>query len=262
MCGRYISIQTTETLEKRFRIRVPDGLDYKPSYNISPGSLAPVITNEKPKTLQIFEFGFTPAFAEKKKYLFNARAEGRSNHENKADYTGAKGIIYTKSFQSAIRNKRCLVIADAFYEGPKAEKLKKPYLFYLKNKQRPFCFAGIWDKWTNDAGESSYSFSIITVSANSLLRNIGHDRMPVILPKEYEHSWLNSDLPLSGVTSLLNAYPPELMNGYPVAPAKKIEDDKYMVEPIGQRIVPEFTSKIKESWEIQGMGHRRGKRVK
>ena len=262
MCGRYISIQTIETLEKRFRIKVPDGIDYKPSYNISPGSLAPVITNDKPRTLQIFEFGFTPAFAEKKKYLFNARAEGRNNTDNKENLSGAKGIIYTKSFQSAIRNKRCLVVADAFYEGPKTEKLKKPYLFYLKNKQRPFCFAGIWDKWTNDVGESSYSFSIITIAANSLLRKIGHDRMPVILPKDYEHYWLNSDLALSEVTSLLNAYPKEFMNGYPVTPVKKIEDDKYMVEPIDQRIEPEYIHTHKESWETQGMGHRQGKRVK
>lgn len=262
MCGRYISIQTTETLEKRFRIRVPDGLDYKPSYNISPGSLAPVITNDKPKTLQIFEFGFTPAFAEKKKYLFNARAEGRNNQENTEGLTGAKGIIYTKSFQSAIRNKRCLVIADAFYEGSRVEKLKKPFLFYLRNKQRPFCFAGIWDKWSSPEGVVSYSFSIITIAANSLLRKIGHDRMPVIIPKEYEHYWLNNDLPLSNVTNFLNIYPSDLMNGYPVKPAKKIDDGKFMVEPIGQRIEPEYIHTHKESWEIQGMGHRRGKGVK
>jgi len=261
MCGRYISIQTTETLEKRFQIRVPDGLDYKPSYNISPGSMAPVITNEQPKQLQLFEFGFTPVFADKKKYLFNARAEGRSNTENKENFTGSKGIIYTKSFQSSIRDKRCLIIADAYYEGPKKEKLKKPYLFYLRNKQRPFCFAGIWDKWTNDAGEESYSFAIITI-ANGLLRKIGHDRMPVIIPKNYEHHWLRKDLPLSDVTSLLNAYPSELMNGYPVTPAKRIDDNKSMVEPIGQRLEQEFISTKKESWEVQGMGHRRGKRVK
>ena len=54
MCSRYKSIQTTETLEKRFRIRIPNGLNYNSFYNISPGSLAPAIINDKPKTLQLF----------------------------------------------------------------------------------------------------------------------------------------------------------------------------------------------------------------
>ena len=67
------------------------------------------------------------------------------------------------------------VIADAFYEGSMKEKLNKPYFVYLRDKQRPFSFAGIWDTWEDEDFQDHHSFAIITVPANALLRKIGHD---------------------------------------------------------------------------------------
>ena len=68
MCGRYVSVQSVEVIERRFDIRVPSNIDLEPSYNISPGKYAPVITNDKPKELQFFQFGLTPFWA-KKEYI-------------------------------------------------------------------------------------------------------------------------------------------------------------------------------------------------
>ena len=93
---------------------------------------------------------------------FNARSEGDKNKENDPKYKGRMGID-KKSFKSQIRNKRCLVIADAFIEGTTTERLDKPFVVYLKNKVRPFAMAGIWDSWTDkETGEVINSFAIIT----------------------------------------------------------------------------------------------------
>ena len=73
MCGRYIEVQKVEAIEKRFNVKAPEGLDYQPGYNISPGQKAPVITNERPDELQMFQFGLTPFWSKKPMYLFNAQ---------------------------------------------------------------------------------------------------------------------------------------------------------------------------------------------
>ena len=122
MCGRYIMVQKVEVLEKRFGVKVPDSLALFPSYNISPGKMAPVITNDHPHEIQLFRFGFTPSWATKAGLFINARAEGDNNSDNDPRYTGAKGIIIKPAFRKAIRSQRCLIPADAFIEGPQKEK--------------------------------------------------------------------------------------------------------------------------------------------
>jgi len=236
MCGRYVSVQKIETIEKRFKLdRTPDNLPYKPSFNVGPGKQAPVITIQKPKELQLYTFGLTPYWAKKKMYMINARAEGKNNEENNPDYIGAKGIVDMPSFRKPIRNQRCLVIADAFYEGPEKEKLSKPYLVFLEEKLRPFAFAGIWDIWRDEAGLEFYSFAIITTVANQITQKIGHHRSPVILEPEQESAWLDIGLPLGEVTSLLHPYDASFMNAYPVGTDIKNprNDGRQLIEPIG-----------------------------
>jgi putative SOS response-associated peptidase YedK len=257
MCGRYVLVQKVETIEKRFNVTAPEGLAYNPSYNISPGKFAPVISNEDPKSLGMYQFGLTPFWAKKPMYLFNARVEGDYNKENDPAYKGAKGIISKPAFRKSIRSQRCLVIADAFIEGTIKERLSKPYLVYLKDKERPFAFAGIWDSWANkETGEVIRSFSIITTVANDFLQKLPHHRSPVILPRKYEQAWLNSDLPLSDVTKVLEPYPGDLMNAYPIDPAIKNprNDGKELIKPIGERLVPEYDIKSSQDLNLQGMG--------
>jgi putative SOS response-associated peptidase YedK len=257
MCGRYILIQKIEFLEKRFNVTAPEGFDFKPSYNISPGQYAPVITNENPRELQLFQFGLTPFWAKKPMYMFNARAEGDHNKENDPGYKGAKGIITKPSFRKPIRSQRCLVPADAFIEGTTKERLSKPYVVYLKNQERPFSFAGLWDSWVNkETGEILNSFSIITSTTNSLLEKIPHHRSPVILPRRHEKTWLSNEVPLADITRLLEPYPGEEMNAYPIDPKIKNPraEGKELVKPIGERLVAEYEAKRDVDVKLQGMG--------
>lgn len=259
MCGRYILVHKIEFLEKRFQAAAPPETTFSTSYNIAAGNYAPVIINQEGQNkLQLFRFGLTPSFSKKSKLFINARAEGDHNQENNPVYRGACGIINKPAFRKPIRSQRCLIPADAFIEGTSEEKLSKPYLVYLRNKVRPFAFAGIWDSWRNPANdELIFSFSIITTTSNNLIQRIPHHRSPVILPAEAENQWLNHSLPLSEITALLLPYPARLMNAYPIAPTIKNPEanDPALIRPVGERIMPEYSARIKTKLKQQGMGN-------
>ena len=93
MCGRYILVQKLELIEKRFNVTAPEGVEWKPAYNIAPGQVAPVITSDNPKELQLFHFGMTPFWAKKPMYMINARAEGDHNKEDNPNYQNGSGRI-------------------------------------------------------------------------------------------------------------------------------------------------------------------------
>jgi putative SOS response-associated peptidase YedK len=262
MCGRYIEVQKVEVIEKRFNVRAPEDIGYHPGYNISPGKKAPVITSEKPDQLQMYQFGLTPFWSKKPMYLFNARAEGDKNKENDPTYAGASEIIRKPAFRKPMRSQRCLVIADAFIEGTTEEGLNKPYVIYLKNRKRPFAFAGIWDRWENkEKGTYLDTFAIITTVANELIRKLPHHRSPVILPEGEERRWLNTEAPVNEVLDLLQPYPAEEMNAYPIS--KQIKnpkaDGRELLEPIGERIESESDFQIRKDLHLRGMGNPRKK---
>lgn len=260
MCGRYVSVSAIHTIEKRFGVEAPQGTPHVPNTNVAPGEQALVVASDQPNALQHFTFGFTPSWAKKQLYLINARAEGDHNSANDPRYTGARGIIAKPMFRTSIRERRCLVIADAFIEGPEKEKLSNPHVVYLRNKDRPFAMAGIWDAWTNPAtGDTVHSFAIITTVANAVLTAIGHHRSPVILPRSAERDWLNTDLPLSAVTELLNPYDADRMNAYPIAADIKNPRNKgfALLTPIGERLFQEGEDQLSQETRLQGMGSRR-----
>ena len=241
MPSRYIISTTPEAIESIFALP-PQSIKVENNYNISPGQFAPVITNEKPYEIQLFKFGLTPFWAKSEMNLFNARAEGDSNADDNPAFHGSAGIILKKAFRKPIRSQRCIVIASAFIEGPSIQGLAKPYLIYLRNHQNPFALAGIWDTWLNPkTGFPESSFSIITTTANSLLRQIGNPRMPVILTYSGAKKWINPNTDLSRITSMLNHYDSNLMNAYPIDPKIKnpSENDKQLIQPIGERILIE-----------------------
>lgn len=257
MCGRYVTVTKIKEIEKRFNVTAPDPAVYLPNTNISHGQLAPVITNQKPGELQFFQFGFTPSWGKKNFYMVNARAEGDHNREDDPTYCGMMGISQKPMFRKAIRSQRCLVVADCFIEGPKQEKLNKPYVVYLRNGERPFAMAGIWDEWVNtNTGEVVYSFAIITTVANQLLQKIGHHRSPVILPREHEADWLDPNLELAEVLQLLRPYPASHMNAYPIDPAIKNPraNGIHLLQPIGERVNKEYDYEIYNEIQMFGMG--------
>jgi putative SOS response-associated peptidase YedK len=255
MCGRYVQVSKLEVLEKRFEAVVSQPELWRPNANVAPGARAPVVTGDEPKVIQFYQFGFRPSWGTSSMMFLNARSEGDQNPENDPRYAGAKGIIQKPSFRKAIRGQRCLVLADAFIEGPFDRKLSEPYLVYLKGKERPFAMAGIWDSWTDPATQRElFSFAIITTTANEVLQKIRHPRSPVIIPRDAEAAWLSSETPLSDVTDMLRSWPSESMNAYPISPAIKhpAAQGLDLLNPIGQRIMPEDELSLRDSIELQG----------
>ncbi len=242
MCSRFILAQKISALERRFNVQVADDFDFAANYNIGPGMLAPVILDSSPGTLQLLRFGLVPHWAKKPMSLINARAEGDRNKENLPEYNGSKDIITKPAFRKAIRSQRCLVPADAFIEGTTDEKLSKPFLVFLKNKVRPFAFAGIWDSWLNDkTGETINSFALITTASNSLMLRIPHQRCPLILQRRQEKTWLRKNSTLGEITEILKPYPAELMDAYPISPEIKSvkNNDKSFIFPVGEKLSKE-----------------------
>jgi len=265
MCGRYVAVTKIKEVEKRFQAVANQPELYSPNTNVSTGQKSIVITNDKPTEIQFFQFGFTPSWAKKNMYVINARSEGDHNKDDDPKYTGGMGIIHKPMFRSSIRNKRCLVIADAFIEGPKKEKLSKPYCVYLTNKTRPFAMAGIWDTWVNqESGEIVNSFAVITTVSNDLMQKIGHHRSPVVLPKEQEKEWLSNDKRLDEICSFLLPYPANKMNAYPIDAAIKSPSANGMdlLQPIGDRIYSESEFEIYEDLKLFGMGESRARERK
>jgi putative SOS response-associated peptidase YedK len=243
MCGRYVLVSKVKEIEKRFNVKVKHPERLSPRVNIGPGSLAPIICSDEPGEARPAIFGFTPAWSDKRMYLFNARAEGDLNKEDDPHFTGGAGILQKPAFRGAIRSRRCLVPVDAFIEGPKTEKLSKPFCVYLTDGKKSFALAGIWeDRADRETGEIERSFAIITTVSNELMQTIGHHRSPVILDREDELKWLDPETPLSDITAMLRPYPADRMNAYPISPNIKhpAAEGLALLAPVGQRVFPEY----------------------
>lgn len=203
MCGRYS--QTKEFYEIRLQFDV-DAFEQEvaPRYNLAPGQQAPVIVNEGKKSLRLMQWGLVPSWAEDPSIgnrMINARAET---------------LAEKPSFKRLIGKRRCLVLADGFYEWRRYGRRKVPTRIVMKDR-KPFAFAGLWDLWKRAEGGELYSFTIITTEANELLRPI-HDRMPVILDKPCGKKWLDPQLTDPKlVTSLLQPFPSDPMETYEVS---------------------------------------------
>jgi putative SOS response-associated peptidase YedK len=203
MCGRYSFAPDLKIVNEHYNITVNDN-KIDSNYNCAPTQLLPVISNEEPGIMSLFRWGLIPFWAKDKSIgnkLINARAET---------------IAEKPSFRTSFKRRRCLIPADAFYEWRKDENTKKkiPYRIFLKD-QPLFSMAGIWDEWKSPEGESVNSFSIITTSPNELMVEI-HNRMPMILPKDLEKIWLESnDQKL--LLEMLQPYPAKLMDAYRIS---------------------------------------------
>lgn len=177
---------------------------------------------------------------------------GFNQCQNDPYYNGANSIFLKAAFKKPIQSQRCLVIADAYYEW---SILKKPYLVFLQNKERPFAFAGVYDRWKNpETGQVITSFAIITTTANELLQSIGVKRMPVILTKSNEKDWIKSTRHLSKVLGMLNQFPSEQMNAYPISDLVDNPEinDISILQPIGDKLQADFeyTSRIPRPYRM------------
>ncbi len=198
MCGRFILLTDLSVIVESFRIGEV-AAEYKPGGNISPGQqISAVIRDENVNKLVDFRWGLIPSWAKDPSIgnkTFNARAET---------------IAEKPSFREAFKRRRCLIVADGFYEWQKMEKGKKPFHFSLRSAE-PFGLAGLYETWLSPENKPVKTCTIITTAANNLLKPI-HDRMPVIVPKDEEALWMDPGvLDPKELAAILKPYPAEEM---------------------------------------------------
>jgi len=206
MCGRYVLRRLKDWLDDAFaELKIRPDLSFLERYNIAPTQNVPAVRWEQDgPTLVNLRWGLIPSWAKDPSIgnrMVNARAES---------------LAAKPAFRTAFQRRRCLIPADGFYEWQTraGQKQKQPHLIYLKN-DRPFAFAGIWDRWETP-NETIESFSIITTQANSLIKPI-HDRMPVILTGKNLDLWIRPIARETELTSLLVSYDATAMTHYPVS---------------------------------------------
>lgn len=205
MCGRFTLNQTAATLAQAFELEaVPD---LTAQYNVAPTQMVATVVQKSESDKRQFQqlrWGLIPSWAKDPGIgakLINARAET---------------VAEKPSFRSAFKHRRCLVLADGFYEWHQKQGKKQPFYFRLQNGQ-PFAFAGLWEKWQSPEGEEINSCTILTTAANEVLQQI-HDRMPVILAQEDYNLWLDPQQQKPEVLQpLLRPYPAAAMSSYPVS---------------------------------------------
>jgi putative SOS response-associated peptidase YedK len=201
MCGRFTLKADIETIAKVFHVKPSLAVsEITPRYNIAPSQEVISILRNGASHLEPLHWGLIPSWAKDETIgnkMINARAET---------------LAEKPSFKRLLRSKRCLVVADGFYEWRKeaGSKTKTPMYITLKSGQ-PFAFAGLWDLWNNPDGQQIRSCTIITTQPNALMESI-HDRMPVILSPDASEQWLETSLhDEHELSSLLVPYPAEEM---------------------------------------------------
>jgi putative SOS response-associated peptidase YedK len=203
MCGRFLLFSDASSLASHFDLAGPPEL--APRYNIAPTQpVAAVRAAEAGRQLVRLRWGLVPPWAKDTKVApINARSE-----------TAADKPL----FRAALRKRRCLVPASGFYEwlALAGGKRKQPYCF-RPGDERPWAFAGLWERWPGPDGPVE-SCAILTTAANELVRPV-HDRMPVILARQHWAAWLDPQAQDAGeLVPLLRPFPPDAMRAYPVGP--------------------------------------------
>lgn len=192
MCGRFVRKTDLRDAAKYFSVETLEAL-MPASYNIAPRQPVAVIMEEGRRQIVSMQWGLIPSWSKDAKIgykMINARSET---------------ILEKPSYKNAFIHRRCLIIADGFYEWRTEGKTKTPVYIYLENNE-PFGMAGIYEPWTSDKGESIKTCSIITTEANGFMSTI-HHRMPVILDKKDHDSWLAETFDEKTMLGLLKPYP-------------------------------------------------------
>ena len=218
MCFFYALSQTAQSLKNRYQLKLDFDFELEPElteakYYISGFEFPklPVITNQHPDRLQGFTWGLVP---------FWVKSERQAGEIRTHTLNARSDTVFAKpSFRNAIRERRCLVPANGFYEWREVDGKKYPYFIYLKNKET-FSFAGLWEEWADcSTGEVLRTFSILTTDANPLMEQIHNTkkRMPVILPREREQEWIKNGLGGKEIAALIRPLDDTLMNAHPIS---------------------------------------------
>jgi putative SOS response-associated peptidase YedK len=177
MCGRFAFYSPHEAVTRLFGVAVAPEIE--PRYNIAPTQfIATVRDTGGPREVALLYWGLVPSWAKDKAIgarMINARAET---------------LTEKPSFRGAFRRRRCLVLADGYYEWQRSGTVKQPY-FIAFDSGAPFGMAGLWERWRDPmSGEPLESCCIVTTSPAPAVAHV-HDRMPVIVPRDAYAEWLD-----------------------------------------------------------------------
>jgi putative SOS response-associated peptidase YedK len=199
MCGRFTLTLDPGELQEKLDLG-PFLEMYQPRYNIAPTQPVSVVRDGASRAIEQFRWGLIPSWAKDMDIgnrMINARAET---------------LIEKPSFRNLIKRKRCLILADGFFEWSVQDPAKGKVPFYFQvDDGEPFTFAGLYDEWKPPEGEKVFSCTIITCAPNELV-NSYHNRMPVILGKEKRWKWIEEGLPIDPALNMLLPYPAEEMS--------------------------------------------------
>jgi putative SOS response-associated peptidase YedK len=226
MCGRFTLRTSATVIADQFAVfEVPP---FTARFNIAPTQSVPAIRlePERPeprRELVWLRWGLIPGWAQDASIgsrLINARAET---------------VASKPAFRAALRRRRCLLVADGFYEWQAAGRSKQAYFIHFHD-DRPFAFAGLWEAWESPQHAAIETCTLLTTDANELIRPI-HDRMPVILPPEAYRSWLDPAIQdPRQLMPLMASYPSDPMEAYPVGSLvnSPAHDTPQCIDRIGQ----------------------------
>lgn len=204
MCGRFAFYSPREAVLAVFGVELP--FDVEPRYNVAPTQAVAAIragAGGDPEGVRL-RWGLVPFWAKDPSIgnrMINARAET---------------LAEKPAFRNAWRKRRCLVLANGFYEWRRDAGGKTPY-YAAPADGRPIAFAGLWERW-DKGDEPLETCTIITTAANRALRDI-HDRMPVILPPDALRVWVDAAQPMEVIEALLRPAPDELLRPHEVSRA-------------------------------------------
>ncbi len=222
MCGRFTLTSPADVVAELFELI--DQPAITPRYNIAPTQPIAVVVaglGDRPRRCELMHWGLIPSWAKDPgigSRMINARAET---------------VAQKPSFRSAFRKRRCLVVADGFYEWQKLPGGKQPHYIQL-TEAKPFAFAGLWERWPGKGGDAIDSCTIITTEPNELMATL-HNRMPVILSADDYAQWLDPTCDdRDSIQSLLRPYAANQMTAHPVSTHVNSprHEDAACVEPL------------------------------
>lgn len=197
MCGRFTL--RTRANQLLLELGAEDAsIDWSPRYNIAPTQKVMAVRHRykgEGREAVLLRWGLVPSWAPDLSIgsrMINARAET---------------IAEKPSFRTPLKKRRCVIVADGFYEWKKEGKSKQPFHIQMES-EKPFLFAGLWESWNKSGSEPTETCTIITTEPNSFMAPI-HDRMPVILEPEKADIWLDPEVEgVDLLRSLLVPYAP------------------------------------------------------
>ncbi|UPV75867.1 SOS response-associated peptidase [Halorussus limi] len=198
MCGRTSLFAPPEEVRERFDAEPVRPLE--PRYNVSPGQSHPVVRSDDPDAVRFPTWGLVPRWSD------DTPSSGHVNAR-------AETLAEKPSFREAFAERRCLVLADGFYEWKQTPTGTQPYRIEREDRA-PFAFAGLWEPGTEGRDAT---FTVVTTEPNAVVEAV-HHRMPAMLSPGEERRWLEADSE-DGLADLLDPYPAAEMRAYPVSSA-------------------------------------------